>query len=100
MERPGPRFVQPLPVAGAHVLEPDLPARSGKADLAPMQVAREDQVVRIRRQPLGHVREVEQEDGEIGGWIRQLLETTFTPSDRRVPTRDLHPTPVHLENDR
>src|SRR5215211_466900 len=71
------------------MLQPQLAARGGQADLAAMEVARENEVVAGRRQPLRYVGEVEEKNAEVGVGIGQPLQSPQLPLFCRPATRNL-----------
>src|SRR6266542_6942403 len=72
------------------MLQPKLAARRGQADLAAVEVARENEVVARRRQPLRDVREVEEKNAEVGVGIGQSLQLPPPPVFSRPATSYLH----------
>src|SRR5439155_12254581 len=82
---------EPLPVLRPEMLEPDLPAGSGKADLAAVVVTAEHEVVRAFGQSVDDVRKVTEEDAETSIGVGPLGRARAPLEVRgRVDARDLH----------
>jgi hypothetical protein len=91
-------LVQAFDIGPADVGEPQSPARIGDGDLSRVQVAREDEVERPGLESVDHLREVAEQDAQVGAAIGEALRTGLTGAIRpRVDPDDLDSATAQLE---
>ena len=93
--------VQAADVRPAQVGEPGAPSEPREADLAGVQMAREDELEHARLEPVDHVWEMAEQDAEVGARIREPLGPSLAaPVRPRVDADDLDTAAAQLERPR